>query len=125
MANPEPATEYTFDFPEFKRSVKTTLPFTIEEIELFRQAHELLELLSAESSRGSGWQRNAFADYGLPWGTALRDRAQALKRVQKMKMFLRQIQDPRFSDHDDSDITKRPRDFSSAMLTILNQLPEE
>ena len=115
-----PHTRYTFDFPEWGKTIDLVVPFSEEEMELIKQARELRDSLG-EQMMASGWQREVYATYDVPWGQALRDRNEVISRLTRLRKFLDSIIN--FPDVHEDDITQRPGDFARKMSALLDQIP--
>lgn len=114
-----PHTSYLFDFPEWGKTIELVVPFSEEEIELIRQARELRDSLH-EQMMASGWQREVYATYDVPWGGALSSRDEVISRLTKLRKYLDRIID--FPDEHGEDITRRPGDFARKMSGLLDQI---
>lgn len=68
----------------------------------------------------SGWQREVFATYDVPWGGALMNRDEVIFRLTKLRKYLDRIIN--FPDEHKDDITRRPGDFARKMSDLLDQI---
>jgi len=77
-------------------------------------------LLNEQALGGSGWQRQVYARYEVPWGGALRNREDVMSRLTVLRRYLDRIIN--LENEDQEDIARRSRDFAKKMIELLDQL---
>ncbi len=119
-----PKTTYKFVFKDQNVAFELEVPFSPDELELLKQACDLVHLLGREAFKAPGWQRKISEVLGVPWGGFLEDRKDSFQRIDQLRTFLQEITGPTYKDTDPTDIAQRPRDFSKKMFEILEKLPK-
>lgn len=101
------------------------VPFTPNEAELLRSIEEEdRKALAKDMAAGSGWIRDLYLDWPVPWGCLLLDRKKALKQMRQAEKTIANLLQRLEATDWQSVLTSERAKVEKALRTILEKLPQ-